>query len=207
MEDRDALFSTLERYGLRFGCTQEVVVRLSGPSAADMSHDVFRNSHGAQEAYAALDRREAEQHAGPEMLPLEEAVVLGLEAADDPRVVYGLPALLYNGREDLDPWLLRDLALRRGVANQLGYVLDVCFEHFAGYFERGGGLDAVRKELKGKKGVKEVPFYREQDDVPELLEHRLKNRSPLLEEWNLLAHFDPDGFRSAFELYAQRVGE
>ncbi|HZX11853.1 MAG TPA: hypothetical protein VFE88_00135 [Candidatus Nanoarchaeia archaeon] len=139
------------------------------------------------------------QVSNSEEVGIEEAVIAALTERREPRFVQGVPYVLYRSQEKVDAEELYRLAREREIQNQVGYILDVCFEHFPSSFPRGTRLDRLRGDLFRSSASEERFFYEREERLDALVGHYLRNRSPLLKKWRLLGHFDTESFIVEFE--------
>lgn len=124
-------------------------------------------------------------------IPLEYLIGIIISQFPEARFIESIPILLIKNK--VDPYLLLEISIKKGIKNQIGYLLDTSFiiaEHCK-LFKKISYLRSLLGYYKENKN-KEVQILVYGDDLE--YEKFLEKTSPRrIKEWNLLGrYFDKD---------------
>ena len=155
--------------------------------------------------YPLLDREEQGHIVEP-----ESAIVASLHYSKEPRLILGIPVVLFRANGILDYERLVALSLEAGKGNQMGYLLDVTQSLFSEVSypipeELKQAVEALYKNtLKSTQ-----PFY--DNRLPEVyLSYCLKKQDALQKKWNLILNVSHQTFQHKFQEYClnyERIDE
>ncbi len=146
--------------------------------------------------YPLLDREEQGHIIEP-----ESAIVASLHYSKEPRLILGIPVVLFGANGIVDYECLVALSLEAGKGSQMGYLLDVTQSLF---FEFSY---PIPEELKNAVDVLQMntlrptqPFY--DSPLTEIyLSYCLKKQDALQKKWNLILNISYQTFRRKFQQY------
>lgn len=144
--------------------------------------------------YPLFDREEQGHIVEPEL-----AIVASLHYSKEPRLILGIPAVLFWANGILDYERLVALSLEAGKGNHMGYLLDVTQSLFSEFSypipeELKQAVEALHKNtLKSTQ-----PFY--DNRLPEVyLSYCLKKQDALQKKWHLILNVSHQTFRHKFQ--------
>jgi hypothetical protein len=146
--------------------------------------------------YPLFDREEQGRIVEP-----ESAIVASLHYSKEPRLILGIPIVLFWANGILDYERLVALSLEAGKGNQIGYLLDVTQSLFSEFSypipeELNQAVNVLQKNtLKSTQ-----PFY--DSRLPEVyLSYCLKKQGVLQKKWHLILNVSYQTFRHKFQEY------
>ncbi|MFQ6040235.1 MAG: hypothetical protein ACE5PV_05215 [Candidatus Poribacteria bacterium] len=154
--------------------------------------------------YPLLDREEQGRIVEP-----ESAIVASLHYSKEPRLILGIPVVLFGANGIVDYERLVALSLEAGKGSQMGYLLDVTQSLFSEFSY------PIPEELKQAASVLQKntlkstqPFY--DSGLPEVyFSYCLKKQDALQKKWNLILNVSYQTFRHKFQQYLnyERINE
>jgi len=139
----------------------------------------------------------------------ELAIVTSLHYSKEPRLILGIPVVLFGADGLIDYERLVILSLKAGKGNQMGYLLDVTQSLFGEFSypipeEFRKAIDVLQNTLKSTQ-----PFYDSWWDDEVYLSYCLKKREGLQKKWNLILNISYQTFRNKFQQYIshERINE
>jgi len=146
--------------------------------------------------YPLLDREEQGRIVEP-----ESAIVASLHYSKEPRLILGIPVVLFWANGIVDHERLVALSLEAGKGAQMGYLLDVTQSLFSEFSypipeELKKAVEALNKNtLKSTQ-----PFY--DNPLPEVyLSYCLKKQDALQKKWDIILNVSYQTFRHKFQQY------
>lgn len=124
-------------------------------------------------------------------IPLEYLISIIISQFPEARFIESIPILLI--KNEVDPYLLLELSIKKGIKNQIGYLLDTSFiiaRHFK-LFKKVSYLRSLLEYYKENKNKeKQILGYEDNFEYKKFLEENSPKR---IKEWNLLGrYFDKD---------------
>ena len=154
--------------------------------------------------YPLFDREEQGHIVEP-----ESAIVASLHYSKEPRLILGIPIVLFGANGIVDYERLVALSLKAGKGSQMGYLLDVTQSLFSEFSypipeELKKAVDVLQKNtLRSTQ-----PFY--DSRLPEVyLSYCLKKQGAFQKKWNLILNVSYQTFRHKFQRYLnyERINE
>jgi hypothetical protein len=155
--------------------------------------------------YPLFDREEQGHIIEPEL-----AIVASLHFAKEPRLILGIPIVLFGANRILDYERLIAFSLEAGKGSQMGYLLDVTQSLFSEFSysipeELKQAVEALHKNTLNST----QPFY--DNRLPEVyLSFCLKKQDALQKKWHLILNVSYQTFRHKFREYClnyERINE
>ena len=160
--------------------------------------------------YPLLDREEQVHIVEP-----ESAIVASLHYSKEPRLILGIPVVLFEANGIIDYERLVAFSLESGKGSQMGYLLDVTQSLLSEFSypipeELKKAVDVLQKNSLKSPGIclEAQPFY----DSPltkVYLSYCLKKQDALQKNWNLILNVSYQTFRHKFQKYIshERIDE
>ena len=138
---------------------------------------------------------DCEPPSGFRSMPTADLIVQVIRNTSQPRHIEGLPVIIRKSPPNYKR--LVDLALRYGVQNQVGYILDITKDLFKEKDLAVSELEQAIGVLEKQVVLQEQPLFRPRNqEIAALLQER--ERTPEERRWNVLYGTPYSGFRSQF---------
>jgi hypothetical protein len=143
------------------------------------------------------------------LVETESAIVASLHYSKEPRLILGIPVVLFWADGSVDYERLVALSLEAGKGNQTGYLLDMTISLFSEFsYPIPEALKQAVDELHKNIAKSPQPFYeRVLDEV--YLSYGLKKQDALQKKWGLVLNVSYQTFRQKFQqcLNHERINE